>query len=86
MLQAQKVGMAVGGTVAAVHVVWSVVVALGWGQALVDFATGIHFVKTTAMVMPFDFGTAVELVVITAIIGYVLGFVFATVWNKVSKM
>ncbi len=85
MLKPQKVGLAVGGMAGIVHVAWSVIVALGWGQGLMDFVTGLHFIQTTNMVMPFDFVTALELVALASIVGYVLGFVFANVWNKVAR-
>ena len=68
-----------------VHVVWSILVALNWAQPLMDFVTGLHFVQTTNMVMPFDIVTAIELIILASLVGYVLGFVFANIWNKVQK-
>lgn len=67
------------------HAVWALFVALGWGQGLIDFVTGVHFVASTSMVMPFDFVTALELVVLAGVVGYVVGFAFANVYNKVAR-
>ena len=85
MLKPQKVGMAVGAMAGAVHVVWSLIIALGWGQGLMDFVTGLHFIQTTTFVTPFDVVTAIELIVLASIVGYVVGFVFANIYNKVQK-
>lgn len=84
-LNPQKVALTLGAFAALVHVVWSVIVALGWGQALADFVTWAHMIGPAPLVAPFNLGTAVMLVVIAGLVGYVAGFVFATIWNKVHK-
>lgn len=85
MLNARKVALALGGTVALVHVAWSLIVALGWGQSLVNFVHTIHFVEPIVVITPFNFGTAVLLVVLAGIVGAAAGYLFATVWNWVHK-
>jgi hypothetical protein len=85
-LKPHKVGLALGGFIAAMHIIWSVIVALGWGQPLLEFAFWAHMVKPALFkVGPFDFGTTLILIICVAAIGYGAGRVFATIWNKVQK-
>ena len=83
MLNPQKTGFALGGLAAAVHIVWSVVVALGWGQGLLDFVFSMHSIKPVLMVQSFDLVRSIELVILAGIIGFIVGNVFAHIWNKV---
>ena len=84
MIKPHKAGMAVGGFFAATHIVWSIVVGLGWGQVWFDFWVTLHGVKSFATVESFDLMRSIELVVVAAVVGYVLGNVFAHIWNKVK--
>lgn len=82
-LDPKKVGLTVGTFAALVHLVWSVIVAIGWGQALLTFVVTLHMIIPAATVGPFGFGMAAALVILAGIVGYAAGFVFATIWNKV---
>ena len=84
-LNTQKVALTVGGFAATVHLVWSVIVALGWGQGLLNFIFRLHMIAPAPTVGPFSLGHAIVLVIVTGIVGYIAGFVFATIWNKVHK-
>ncbi|OGG68791.1 hypothetical protein A3H77_00150 [Candidatus Kaiserbacteria bacterium RIFCSPLOWO2_02_FULL_56_11] len=84
-LKPHKVGITLGAFVGLIHVVWSVIVALGWGQGLVDFIVKIHMVEVTHTVLPFDIWSAIMLVIVTAAVGYVFGHVFALVWNRLAR-
>ena len=64
------------------HLVWALLVAAGWAQPLIDFIFWIHFVKPVYVIQKFNIGIALLLVGITAAIGYVIGWIFATLWNK----
>lgn len=85
MLEPSKVGIAVGGTFAFVHVVWILVVLAGLGQEWISFATSMHFVSTTMTALPFDLGTAVWVTVTASIMGFIVGYVFASIWNRVER-
>lgn len=78
-------GLAVGAFVGGWHLVWSILVALGWAQALVDFKLWVHMVSMPIVVKAFDFSTAVTLIVIAAIIGCVAGYIFALIWNRMHR-
>jgi hypothetical protein len=67
------------------HLCWSVLVALGWAQPLIDFVFWIHFIKPIYVIEPFEVTRAAILVLVTASIGYVLGSIFALVWNTFHR-
>lgn len=85
MLNARKVALALGSTVALIHVAWSLIVAIGLGQSLVTFVHTIHFVEPIVVITPFNLGVAILLVVLAGIAGSIIGYLFATVWNLIHK-
>lgn len=86
-LTPHHVGLAVGLLIGFWHLCWSVFVFLGWAQPLIDFILGLHmFVGSSMQVGMFDAVTALELIVVTAFIGYLFGFVFALIWNKLHRV
>ncbi len=84
-LNPNKTGLALGGLFALSHAGWSVLVAIGLAQALLDFVYSIHFLSNPFVVEAFSLTTALTLVVFTAVVGYVFGWVFALIWNKLHK-
>jgi len=44
-----------------------------------------HMVQSGPVFAPFDATAALTVIVIAAIIGYCVGFVLSTVWNKVHS-
>ena len=80
-----KAGL-VGGTVlGGIHIVWSLLVLLGWAQALIDFSMWAHMARSAVIVGPFGASAAATVIVVAALVGYVIGYALATVWNKVHK-
>jgi hypothetical protein len=67
------------------HLLWAVLVAAGWAQPLIDFIFWIHFIRPVYVVEKFNFGTALLLIGVTAAIGYVIGWCFAILWNRLHK-
>lgn len=78
-----KLGLFFGGFLGLVHLLWSLFVALDWAQPLINFSFRMHMVEPFVTVGNFDVVTALELVVLASLIGYVLGRVLALIWNKV---
>ena len=80
-----KAGLAVGALLGAWHHTWSLLVALGLAQPLIDFLFWIHFVKPVYVIEPFEIARAAILIAVTAGIGYVTGLVFALLWNRLHR-
>ncbi len=80
-----KVAMIVGLFVGGMHLVWSFVVALGYANTLLDFVYRLHFLNNPFTVEPFTVSNAVVLVIVTTVVGYIGGWVFAMLRNKVHK-
>lgn len=79
-----KIGLALGGLFGLLHALWALFVAVGVAQPLVDFIFRVHFIRSIYSVQPFDFGNAILLVVVTTVVGYVVGVLFALVWHRVN--
>ena len=84
-LNVGKVALSFGFFLGTWHLVWSVLVALGWAQGLINFIFDLHMLMVPVQVAPFNIMTAGELVVVTFAVGYIGGKIFATIWNAVHK-
>jgi hypothetical protein len=67
------------------HLSWSILVALGWAQSVVDFVFWMHFLKPPYVVQPFSLATALVLLAVTLSLGFVIGSIFAVLWNWIRK-
>ncbi len=81
----KKTALVLGSFVGLVHLAWSVAIGLGWAQPWMNFVYRMHSLNNPFMVMPFDLGRSVGLVVITFVVGSVVGYIFATLWNHFNK-
>jgi hypothetical protein len=75
-------GIAFAGFLALWHVLWAFLVWIGAAQWLIDFIFRLHMITPPYKVTAFSFGVAAALVLVTASIGYVSGFVIGTIWNR----
>ncbi|HLF54030.1 MAG TPA: hypothetical protein VI544_02515 [Candidatus Nanoarchaeia archaeon] len=85
ILNKHKSGLIFGTFAALLHAIWSVIVALGFGQGIVNFITALHFFSASEVVQPFVFGNALMLIITAFVVGYALGFIFASVVNFYNK-
>ena len=76
-----KAGLVIGGLTGGWHVCWSIFVAIGIAQPVIDFVFWMHFIKPVYVIEPFELGRAAVLVVVTGLLGFAIGSAFALVWN-----
>ena len=84
-LTPHKTGLALGAFAGGMHLLWSILVVIGFAQSLVDFIFTLHMIESVYVIAPFSLALAGTLVVVTAIVGYAVGYVFAHVWNRVAR-
>ena len=80
-LSPAKTAVIVGVFLGGLHLIWSLLVALNWGQPLYDFVLWAHMIHLQLTIGPFNLVAATTLVVITFLVGCVMGYVFALLWN-----
>lgn len=78
-------GLAVGLFFGLAHLGWAFLVAIKAAKPLMDWILHLHFMEFNYSMQPFAFGTALYLVVVTFVIGYVLGWVAAALLNTFKK-
>ena len=72
-----RAGMALGVFLGGWHLAWSIMVAIGWADAILQFILRIHFLQLQVSMAPFDVNLAATLVVVTTLVGFVLPVVVA---------
>jgi hypothetical protein len=82
---ANKVGLVIGALIGGWHLLWSLLVLLGWAQRIIDFIFWAHMIKPVYVVKSFNLAATVTLIAITALIGYMFGFVGGVIWNKLHR-
>lgn len=84
-MNTHKVALALGFFAGLWHLAWSVLIAIGWAGPLLDFVFRMHSLNNPYIVQPFDLGRSIALVLITFVIGYGVGTVFATIWKSIHR-
>lgn len=85
MVNPNKVGLVIGALIGGWHLVWSALVFLGGAQPILDFIFWAHMIQPVYVIKPFDLSAALTLILITAVGGYVFGFVGAIIWNRLHR-
>jgi len=85
IINKNKTGLTFGFLISSFHLFWSILVALGIAQVLLDFVFNIHMLAMPITVMPFDIVKALGLIIVTFVVGYVFGWLMAFFWNKCFK-
>ena len=70
-----------GVLMAVCHLVWSLFVLGGIAKPLLDWILSMHFMTFTYSMLDFNYLSALILLVMTFVVGYVFGFVFAAILN-----
>ena len=82
-VNAKKVGTVGAVVLGGWHVLWSLLILLGWAQPLIDFSMWAHMAHFAVVVGPFDAGAAAPVIIIATLVGYCVGYIIAEVWNRV---
>ena len=85
IINKHKTGITFGFLISSFHLFWSVLVALGIAQVLLDFIFNIHMLEVPITVMPFNIVKALVLIIVTFVVGYIFGWLMAFFWNKCFK-
>ncbi|MFA6447104.1 MAG: hypothetical protein WCW31_02490 [Patescibacteria group bacterium] len=80
-LSPNKVGLVLGALLVVFHLCWSILVALGWAQFVIDWIFTLHMIQPVYQIMPFSFGLMLGLLVMVFVIGYAMGYVGGLLWN-----
>ena len=84
-LNVAKLGLVFAVITAGFHLFWSILVAGGWAQPLIDFVFWAHFIKPIYVIEPFELGRAAALLALTGGVGFALGISAAAVWNALHR-
>jgi len=82
---AVRIGLASGLAMGLAHLAWCGVVALGAAPWVIRVIFGLHFIRPPFEVTPFDLATAALLVGLTALVGFIAGWLFASIWNAFGR-
>jgi len=80
-INANNLGMTLGGFFALLHAVWAILVGIGVAESLLDWIMPLHFIGTMFEVTGFTWGNAILLTILAFIGGYVSGWILAAIWN-----
>ncbi|MFA6524425.1 MAG: hypothetical protein WC264_01900 [Candidatus Paceibacterota bacterium] len=80
-----KTALTFGFLIAFMHLLWSVLVALGIAQMFMNFVLNLHMITMPIVIMPFNLMKALELIIMTFVVGYIFGWFMAYFWNKCFK-
>jgi hypothetical protein len=83
-LQPHSFGLAFGLFLACWHAIWAALVWIGAAQFLIDFIFQLHMISPAWKIAEFHLGTAAALVAVTGVIGYIGGWVFGYLWNRLG--
>lgn len=80
-----KAGFAFATLLGGFHFIWSILVLFGVAQSLLDFIFQLHMLKPLMIVTGFSVTLALGLVLVTATLGYFVGYFFALIWNRLHS-
>ena len=83
-INANKLGLVLGILGAVLHFFWILLVASGFAKQFMDYGLSLHFMTDVYSIGVFNIGTALTLLVSTFVSGYILGWIFAEIWNNLK--
>lgn len=80
-----KAGIVTGIFVGGLHLGWALLVYFGYAQSLLNFVFTLHMLRPLFVVDGFSAILALSLVLVTAILGYLFGYLYIVIWNRLHK-
>lgn len=80
-LDPNHIALYLGSIMGFFHGVWSLLVMVGFAQAILDWVFWLHFLSNPIQVEVFEITRAIMLVTFTFAVGYVVGWIGAHLWN-----
>lgn len=84
-LNGNKVGLVLGFFFVILHALWALIVGLGLGQKYLDWILPLHFIDMLCAVTAFSWASALILIIAAFVGGYIAGWLFVLLWNKIAK-
>lgn len=84
-LSKTRCGLMFGVLMAACHLGWLVLVITGIAKIVLDWVLEMHLLTLTYSILDFNYLSALILLIMTFVVGYVFGFVFAAILNWAKK-
>ena len=82
-LNTTTTGLVIAAITGGFHLLWSLCVAAGWGQSVINLFFWMYFIKPIDLIEPFESARALTLVSVSSVIGFVLGSSSARLWNRI---
>lgn len=82
-MNTHRVGLTTGIFFALLHLGWVALVATGSASQIISWLLRLHFITEHYTIQPFEASTAALLVGVAFVSGYLLGFIFTSIWNFV---
>ncbi|MBA3859481.1 MAG: hypothetical protein C0507_21465 [Cyanobacteria bacterium PR.3.49] len=82
LLNGMRTGITVAAVTAVWHAGWLVLVATNTAQHVSDALFRLHFIEPPYLVSPFHLDIALTLLVISSFGGFLIGYLFALIWNS----
>jgi hypothetical protein len=79
-----QLGLTLGIVFTILHVLWVIAVLVGLGKIIADWMHIVHFISETHTITAVSLGNVAIGIIIAFVSGYVLGWVFAALWNSVG--
>jgi membrane protein YdbS with pleckstrin-like domain len=83
-LHKNAVGVSLGIIFLMTHVIWIFAIASGLGETLINLWNNTHFIDMNVTIMEFNIITAFLTSLRAFIGGYIIGWIFAFIYNKLT--
>lgn len=85
LLDSKQVALSLGITAAIIHAIWSFILLIGAGNAVMSTWHRLCSYQMPFQIQPFDWGIAVMGFVGTFVLFAAMGWLFAFVWNTIHS-